>query len=216
MKRYGDLEITGSVADLQAVLERIDAGLTNGWCRDTETEREQAHRSLGLGETFLYRCSAQGTRPAALLCLWRTDEEGLKVVNIVPAETGRLSFDQYNAILDEFRTQFVEAASRELPVTISAPSSDVTIEHWVSPETANKLERFSALANKSTGSSHPADEARWYDFLIACHLEESTLDPTSLCRWLQESHGWDEDHAYDLAAEFESARSLLRYYDRHR
>ena len=92
----------------------------------------------------------------------------------------------------------------------------MAITEWVSDETAEKLHTFSACANKSTGSSHPMDETRWYAFLMATHTERSSLAPESLRRWLQEEEGWDEDHAWKLSIEYETARSLFTYYDSER
>jgi hypothetical protein len=84
----------------------------------------------------------------------------------------------------------------------------------VSPETALLLHRFSAAANKSTGSSHPCDEERWLEFVTAAHREKAALDASTLEQWLREGEGWPEDIASELAVDYEKARSLLSYYEK--
>ena len=83
----------------------------------------------------------------------------------------------------------------------------------VSPAVAEALRRFSVLANKSTGASHPLDRDRWFDFILLAHRENAQLDASVLARWLSESEGWFEDCARDLAGEYERSRSLLTRYE---
>jgi hypothetical protein len=83
----------------------------------------------------------------------------------------------------------------------------------VSKETAQLLHHFSVLANKSTGATHPSDERRWFEFIGAAHREDASLDDRTLERWLREEEDWPEDVASELAAEYEKARSLLKFYD---
>jgi hypothetical protein len=37
-----------------------------------------------------------------------------------------------------------------------------------------------------------------------------------LARWLKEVEGWDDDHAHELAIQYEFARELLEKYDLER
>jgi hypothetical protein len=83
------------------------------------------------------------------------------------------------------------------------------IEDKLSQSAFDALTRFSALANKSTGASHPYDRQRWFDFVIQAHLESSDLDSDFLERWLIESEDWPQDQASDLAIEYDRSRALL-------
>lgn len=78
-----------------------------------------------------------------------------------------------------------------------------------------KLRRFSGAANKSTGASHPSDERRWFDFIVAVHRAGDKLDAARLARWLHEAEGWDEDSAHKLAGNYETSLALLTHYDEH-
>lgn len=95
-------------------------------------------------------------------------------------------------------------------------STDQTIEDWTDHDTASALKRFSSLANKSTGRSHPLDEERWLDFIISAHHGGRSLDPEQLSRWLIEVERWSDDIAHDLASEYSMGMALLDRYDRTR
>ena len=45
-------------------------------------------------------------------------------------------------------------------------STKFNILDYLIEEGKNKLHSFSELANKSTGSNHPNDRERWFDFII--------------------------------------------------
>lgn len=140
----------------------------------------------------------------------------LYVSNIVPKQLSELTFDQYNAILGEFYERFARPAAEALGLQHLMTPDTRDIEDLVSESTATKLRTFSKLANKSTGSAHPLDRARWFDFLVASHSESSRLDSHTLARWLVESEKWAEEKATGLAIEYEFAIALLNFYDEHR
>jgi hypothetical protein len=94
-----------------------------------------------------------------------------------------------------------------------------SLEDWLSPDAETKLRRFSAGANKTTGNSHPADNLRWLDFIIAVHKSSNKcnkFDDNKLTRWLNEVDGWDLASAQQLAAEYEEGIALLTRYDSYR
>ena len=86
-----------------------------------------------------------------------------------------------------------------------------TIEDWVSTASAQRLRSFSGGANKSTGSSHPCDKQRWYDFVVSVHKNNDFLPASTLERWLIEEGGWGENQASELAIEYEQELGLLKY-----
>lgn len=117
---------------------------------------------------LLFRREPSDDYPAAGLTLWGRDD-GYYVPNIVPIESGNLTFAQYNAIPSDFITRIVEPVATAYGYGIEATASLQTLDDWVSADTAVKLRRFSGAANKSTGTSHPMDQRRWFDFIIAVH-----------------------------------------------
>ncbi len=212
MKIFGKLNIHGKAEELDRFPDQIDSKLSDGWTRNQSGENRL--RQMDDARYYGFTCTKREARQEADLWLLRTASTDMSVVNIVPTTSGSLSIDEYNSLLEEFYEKFAEPTAAELGLDLELGDFDVTLEHWVSAATLEKLHSFSILANKSTGSAHPCDGERWYDFLIAVHLEDSKLDVTNLQRWLIEEEGWTEEIADRLVLEFESAQSLLKYYDR--
>ena len=128
---------------------------------------------------------------------------------------GSLTFAQYNAVLADFIARIAAPVTAQFGFTISTTEPRQTLDDWLSPDAALKLKRFSGAANKSTGASHPLDERRWFDFLVAVHRSGDKPGADRLARWLHEVDGWDEDSAHNLAGDFETALALLAYYEEH-
>lgn len=212
MKIFRDLELSGPNATLLRAIEVISSNLADGWTRANEIESEFS--SVG-GETmFCFFCSGTADRQEA--ALWMTFGEEtttLYVSNIVPKQLSELNFDQYNTILCEFYERFAKPAAEALRLQHVMTPDTKDIEDLLSENTASKLRAFSKLANKATGSAHPYDRARWFDFLVASHSESSRLDSHTLARWLVESEKWSEEKAADLAIEYEFAIALLNFYN---
>ncbi len=118
-------------------------------------------------------------------------------------------------------------------VEIKGPTSD-TFEPLdiISKEALKKLKKFSNSANKSTGTSHPCDEERWYDFVCQTIDDDCLIDTETLAKFLMDedywgskekgrigvigSFAWDEEMAWKLAGEYERLTSILQYYIRTR
>ena len=96
---------------------------------------------------------------------------------------------------------------------VELSGSTEQIEDKLSLSAFEALTRFSALANQSTGASHPKDRQRWFDFVIQAHMERSELDSDFLERWLIESEDWPQAQASDLAIEYERSRALLARFE---
>jgi len=138
-----------------------------------------------------------------------------EVVNITSDEVDRVSEDQYNAVLGEFaKIADPIAASCECTILTNKDTGD--LQPWLSAGGIERLKAFSLAANKKTGSAHPMDAARWYDFLIQAHREDSDLPVGTLGEYLVGDLGWTSDQAQKLMIEYEEGRSLLRAYDAHR
>lgn len=215
MKRFKDLDITGPSEQLLALIEAVSESLPTGWHRDFEAEARMEKPDLtGIDAWFVFARDAKKGDPKSGLFLAR--ERGrLHVPNIVPS-AGQLSMGQYNRVLDEFadvlRTQLPSGSQLNMHVT----SDEASITDWVSKAAAELLQRFSTLANMSTGSAHPLDFERWAHFLIQVHREGSTLYSDSLSQWLVEELKWPPERAAELTREYEFARDLLRVYDQSR
>lgn len=159
---------------------------------------------------------------------WR--EGYIKVVNIVPLEKNHLSIEEYNAVLDLFYAEIIKPNEAKLQgIKIVGPESDVFDPlQYITQDALAKLERFCNGANKTTGSSHPSDEERWFDFICQTVDDDQTFDYDTIYRFLMDEDywgkrepgfigvmgrfAWDEEHAGELAAEYDNYVRLLNYY----
>ena len=201
----------GATATLRTAL--IEAAVAP-WRFDAERAEEIRRNAVSSEDVLLFRHDASDQLPAAGLTLWGRDG-GYYVPNIVPLEARSLSYSDYNAILTDFVDRVAQPVCDRLGVGIELSSGSQSLEDWTVEDVATRLRRFSAAANKSTGASHPMDQPRWFDFLVASHRSGKELDVETLARWLREVDGWDEETAYDLAGNYQNSLALLTYYDEH-
>lgn len=154
----------------------------------------------------------------------------IKVGNIVPLQKDRLSIEEYNAVLDLFYAEIILPNRCKMEnIKIVGSASDVFDPlQYISKEALEKLERFCDCANKTTGSSHPSDGERWFDFICQTVDDAQTLDYDTLYRFLMDDEywgkketgflgcmghfAWDERHAAELASEYDSYVRILEYY----
>lgn len=207
------MALKGAMANRPALRATLIAAATAPWRVDLQRSAEVACNAVTNEDVLLFRYEPGDGYPAAGLTLWGADE-GYYVSNIVPLETGSLTVAQYNAVLADFIARVAEPVAYKCDFAIETTQPNQVLEDWVSPDAAVKLRRFSAAANKSTGASHPLDEERWFDFLIAIHRAGDKLGPDRLVRWLHEAEGWDDDTAHKLAVDFENGLALLAHYDK--
>ena len=210
MKVFRDLKITVPRSRIDEFISGIESRLTNGWERDKD--EEDGSPMPPEYRFFYFRCSEIGERESALLALVQRDEETLYVANIIPEKSGKLTRYQYNSILTEFYEEFVAPTAKDLEISVRITDDQQTIRDWIALESAEKLERFSKLANKSTGSAHPLDQKRWFDFLVSVVRNDDKFNPDELERWFIEEEGWPQDAAQELAIEYEQGIALLKYY----
>jgi hypothetical protein len=151
----------------------------------------------------------------ATLVLWPRPE-GYEVTNIVPIDVRELGYSGYNAILQDFLRRIAVPAARQTGFEVETTAPRQSIEEWIPAKTAEALRRFSRSANKGTGSSHPLDRQRWFEFLIQAHADQRRIDTERLVRWLVEVDGWSDYSAHELAIEYEFGLDLLGEYDKRR
>lgn len=211
---FQDMDIKGPITKRSELRAALIAAALKPWRVDPERSAEIARNAVTSEDVILFRREAGDDYPAAGLTLWGTDD-GYRVPNIVPLETGSLTFAQYNTILADFIEHIATPVVEELGFTIITTKSQQTLDDWLSSDAAEKLRRFSRAANKSTGASHPSDERRWFDFLVAVHRAGDKLDADRLARWLHEAERWDEESAHKLAGDYEQSLALLAFYDEH-
>ena len=174
-------------------------------------EREQV-----IFEGFmLFERRSRDDLPASGLSL-RTEHDGYKVVNIVPLEVNKISINIYNDVLNDFLNRIAKPASKNADFRIKIKPRMQSITDWTSQKAADVLHRFSVLANKSTGSGHPLDQKRWFQFLLSARRTRRRLSPHLLGRWLVEVEGWPSEIAGSLVMEYEYGMNLLDHIRRPR
>lgn len=214
MKIFRDLYLHLPEAQADNFFDELNNILDKNWSREIALEESSAQQA---GEKFYYfSCSRSEVLEPALIAFAKKDHKIIYIANIVPKEIGELSRDQYNVILMEFYNNFLKPLCEKHSIRVEITSDNQSIEDWVSEGTYKKLKRFSGAANKSTGSSHPCDQERWFAFIISVLQNNEKLDPGQLERWLVEEEGWHYDIASDLAIEYEQGLALLTYYESHK
>ena len=154
----------------------------------------------------------------------------VKVCNIVPLQKNQLTIDEYNQLLDLFYNEVAKAyGDIHEDIKVVGPSSDrFNPIDCISEEALKKLTLFCNSANKSTGSSHPSDEERWFDFICQTVDDGRIFDYDTLLEFLQDEEywgkkekgflgvigqfAWDEENAEKLASEYEDYVRILQYY----
>lgn len=137
----------------------------------------------------------------------------LEVFNIVPVKSGNLSYSEYNEILKQFYELFISKEIGELKFELVYTESNKSIENLAGTEVAKALIKFSKIANKSTGHSHPMDSERWKYFICLAHRIDSELSVEELVRWLKDEENWTDEKAWELGLDYEYSMDLLKYYD---
>jgi hypothetical protein len=207
LETFRALEINGSTDAIAQLGTELEGALPSSWSRDRAQEKDM--RDSGTGPEYLvFIRSKDSDHPAASLSLV-IDGQTAIVGNIVPRQNGQLSMGQYNYILDEFLTSGVRPIERALNLKVSTTSASRPLTDWLSETAAEKLKVFSDVANKSSGSSHPADYRRWLDFIVQAHKDRCALDGALLRRWLCEAGHWPHEQAEQLAYEYTLGRDVL-------
>lgn len=179
--------------------------------------KEKSIRDISGGQTVdVMAFERPETKELQGVTLWMFEDDkcGYKVSNVVPIQQGELGVAGYNAALADFESTVVSPIIKSSGIKLVLTSADQTIEDWTDSATASALKRFSGLANKSTGRSHPLDEERWLDFIISAHRCGRPLEPEQLLRWLIEVERWSDEIAHDLASDYSMGMELLDRYDR--
>lgn len=207
MKTFGELQVRLNGMTPGEFGDRSEAVAGLGWSRDRSKDEEM--RRTGGGTWFTFALTAHESLPPAILFLTDRSPGILYVPNVISPARDRLSYDDYNGILFSFRDGVLEPVRRQSPITYELTGLTIDLATELPGDTYKRLRAFSALANKSTGSSHPIDRERWLDFLVSLVQSGTDLKSSTLARWLVEEEGWDQERAWRLSEEYEFGRELL-------
>lgn len=211
---FQDLTLLPGGDDLLKVRAALIASAAAPWRHDRDAEDETRKLAVSDVDRIVFVRDAGDGVEAAGLFLW-SKNGSYEVTNIVPRETASLGESGYNTVLRDFIARVVEPAAAQADFRIAVTTPEQTLDDWLPDAAASALRRFSATANKATGSTHPSDRERWQTFLIAVHGAGPPLATALLKRWLVED-GWTEDAAQELTSEYEFGLALLGAYDRDR
>lgn len=207
MKTFRELYVHLNGIDIDNFSNLLEKASKEPWVR-----REDKENTLGdIDEKPICFEALRGScvSPAALFIFPK--EDGLLwVSNIVPTEESELTYDQYNFVLENFYEDVVLPAINGTGVTADLTSDQISIGSVAGDAVEKSLIRFSNLANKSTGSSHPLDRKRWFEFLVLVHEAKVDLYADMVIRSLVEL-GWSEEKAIELGIQYEFAEDLLSY-----
>jgi hypothetical protein len=228
MKTYRELYFKGTPKQLSQFIAQVEKYAVGDWKLVKQSER---------WKDYLFFDYTGNLIDKARVSIYVGDKiiEGeLKVGNIIPAEKNELSVDEYNTVLLRFYNDVINPYKESgTELSILPPSNDIFDPTSVISKAAlKKLEVFCSSANKSTGSSHPCDQERWFDFICQTVDDGKMFGYSTLASFLQdesywgrEPHGfigvmggyaWDKEQAYKLASEYENACLVLCYYKRTR
>lgn len=224
MKTYCELYFSGTADNLNAFVKELKHYIKGDWKQVEQSERWTDY-------LFVDYIGTDVDKARVSIYLGDDLKKGqIKVGNIVPLEKSSLSIDEYNSVLKKFNRDIIEPYKRHSNII---KISELTNDEFdpltmISEAALKKLKIFCNAANKSTGSSHPCDQERWYDFICQTVEDGRMFDYETLARFLQDesywgkketgnfigmgSSAWDSKHAYELAGEYESACSILNYY----
>ncbi len=203
---FQDLFLKFSEERRQEVRQALRQHVEDPWRHAEEREQDISE------DVMAFERRSRDDLPASGLSLW-AGQDGYKVVNIVPLKVGEISINIYNDVLNDFVDRVVRQASEVSRFDITISERKQSITDWTSQEAADALHRFSVAANKSTGSGHPADRKRWFDFLFSARRAQRKPDSDLLERWLTEVEEWPPDAAEKLIYQYEFGMDFLDAYD---
>lgn len=209
MKAFKDVYINTGDVSITDFINKVTDQVRSSWSRSYENEENSKY----LGEiAFSFKRANDGRLPSAGISIFQKDKSTWYIPNVVPLEVGQLDYDEYNSIITDFYNTCLIPAASDCDVNVEITTGIISDEDVVGYESAKLLKSFSSLANKSTGSSHPCDQKRWFAFIVQTCREHTYVDTSDLIRVLRDQ-GWDENSAHKLAIEFEFARDLIMYME---
>lgn len=209
MKTFKDVIIRVGDTGIVDYIKDVTDGLKNPWKRAYENEENSKY----LGEvSFCFQREEDSTLPAAGLSIFQKNDDTWYIPNVVPIESGQLSYEEYNKIITDFYEACLLPVSAKHGIVVEITTGELKDEDIVGDIPAKLLRTFSSCANKSTGSAHPLDRNRWFAFIVEACKSKDDIDTGDLRRLLQQQ-GWSDEIALDLVIEFEFGRDLIKHME---
>lgn len=206
MKIFQNLRIALNGYDIDALIERFAVRCDAHWKRAPEQERRL---NILEEKLFCFEHNPGDGLPGATLSLFEESPGSWYVANIVPAQYGRLTVEEYNGLLTSFYATIAAPSAAGLPVALTLSPGEVFLEDVLGAESLRLLQRFSVAANKSDCGGHPADRRRWLEFLVSVRRKvRADWSASLLQHWLIEN-GWPEECARQLESEYRFAEELF-------
>lgn len=193
MERHQDLYIEGTGLK---VIEDLSAAVSGEWSRNEAGD-------IDTSGPFCFELNNSARLFIAL------HVNGVEVCNIVPSKKSQLTIKEYNSILNKFLDDVVKK-SRMSGMRYRITEEEYSLVDIIGEESADKFKRFSILANKSTGRSHPLDQKRWFEFIYSLVVNDKNINTVELEYFLTED-GWNEKDAFDLIVDFEYAYGAMKF-----
>ena len=206
MKKFRDLEIFLNGVDRDEAFQAITDACGEHWKRSYDKEADTARFTPGT--VYAFEHVEGDSLEHAGLVIMEKESNTWYVPNIVPLGKGRFSYGEYNNLAKDFAENILKTASLSVPFKYELSKETISDVEILGERPAKLLKTFSATANKSTGSSHPSDQKRWFAFLYS--VEGMEVYAEDVEKILLEQ-GWSEKYALKLAIQFEFSQALLAY-----
>ena len=217
MDIYKELFFKGKPSELKKFSIEINKFVSGNWIK--------VNPQNGTDEFLSFEYTGEDVEKAELsIFIGNLEEKNeIMVTNIIPLKKGQLTIAEYNKVLERFYIDVIEPFKLENKyINISELTSDKFDPLTMITEIAlKKLKLFTRAANKSTGTSHPLDRKRWYDFICQTVEDNQVFDYQTLYRFLKDEeywgntddeYAWSEEWASKLAEDYVSAIDILTYY----
>ena len=227
MKTYCELYFRAPYEGLKKFIDKIQTFATGNW----SVEVKEAYPTKWIQFNYTGDCI---DRAAVCINIGNSLQEGeMRVTNIVPLEKSKLSMPEYNSVLKLFYEEIIRPNEASYPdIVIQLTNDEFDPRAIISDEALIKLKAFCDTSNKTTGSVHPTDQEKWFDFICQTVDDGRIFDLETLAEFLQDESywgkreegflgsvgdfAWDKERAWGLAAEYEKACEILQYYKRTR
>lgn len=206
MKQFRDLDIFLENEDEDEAFKAITDSCGQYWKR--AYDKEEASARFVPNSTYAFEHAEGDSLEHAGLVVMKKENNAWYVPNIVPLGKGKFSYDEYNNIAEDFANNVLKKATLIVPFKFELSKDTVSDIDILGERSAKLLKIFSATANKSTGSSHPSDQKRWFSFLYS--VQGKNIYSDDIEKILIEQ-GWSEKFALKLAIQFEFSQALLAY-----
>lgn len=198
MKVMQDLTIT----DPEEIFSRLllkSGGVSLNWSKSNSDYQKQIKQYCFdyIGSEF----------PVAKLWLIK-DNDIYRVTNIVPQEKYSLEVEEYNALLKSFASEVLSSNNLHFQIEPEVPL--VGVDYYMGTKAMRALSLFSSTANRATGTGHPLDQEKWFQF-VAIGVRDNKLAPVDVIREYLLQDGWSEEKTDRLCFEYEYCIDVMRF-----